>query len=151
MHHPAVQTAHGASGQHTGRLEATFYHATVSSCCFLLLAMPSANCKEQLASKVLGQPVANPSQSHLLVLNAALSKGSSCSQALDPDAVQDRGEGAQTMQVDSQTAPPAPGAAAGRPGSPPGKAPRKTPSRPAKVAHQAGKQGSAHLWLTPRS
>ena len=53
------------------------------------------------------------------------------------------------MQVDSQAPPSLPGAAAGRPGSPPGKAPRKTPSRPAKVAHQAGKLGSAHLWADP--
>ena len=49
------------------------------------------------------------------------------------------------MQVDSQLALSVPGAAAGRPGSPPGKAPRKTPSRPAKVAHQAGKLGCAHV------
>ena len=78
------------------------------------------------------------------------SRSSSSSEVLGPDAVQDKSEGAQGMQVDSQPAPSVPGAAAARPGSPPGKAPRKTPSRPAKVAHQAGKLGSAHLWDDPR-
>eukprot|EP00891_Asterochloris_glomerata_P008237 jgi/Astpho2/8237/fgenesh1_pg.00122_%23_16_t len=78
--------------------------------------------------------LASPTASTLTAVGADTAEATADSRSpAGGTAPQDTMEGAQTMQLDSQPAASAPGAAVARPGSPPGKAPRKTPSRPAKV------------------